>query len=50
MSTSILFMSVSADGFIADENDFLGGPDGNRLHEWFAPGGDYAEVTGPPGR
>ena len=47
MSTSILFMSVSADGYIADENDFLGGPDGNRLHEWFAPGGEFAEVTGP---
>jgi dihydrofolate reductase len=47
MSTSILFMSVSADGFIADEHDFLGGPDGNRLHEWFAPGGELGEVTGP---
>ena len=46
MSTSVLFMSVSADGYIADENDFLGGPDGNRLHEWFAPGGEFAQVTG----
>ncbi len=47
MSTSILFMSVSADGYIADDSDFLGGPDGNRLHEWFAPGGEFGEVTGP---
>jgi dihydrofolate reductase len=47
MSTSILFMSVSADGFIADDKDFLGGPEGNRLHEWFAPGGEFGEVTGP---
>jgi dihydrofolate reductase len=35
MATSILFMSVSVDGYIADENDFLGGSDGERLHEWF---------------
>jgi dihydrofolate reductase len=47
MSTSILFMSVSTDGYIAAEDDFLGGPDGNRLHDWFAPGGEFAEVTGP---
>jgi len=47
MSTSVLFMSVSADGYIADENDFLGGPHGGRLHDWFAPGGEFAEVTGP---
>ena len=47
MARSILFMSMSVDGFIADEDDFLGGPDGNRLHEWFAPGGEFAEVTGP---
>ena len=42
-------MSVSADGYIADENDFLGGPDGNRLHEWFAPGGDSPRSPGRPG-
>ena len=42
MSTSILFMSVSVDGFIADENDFLGGSDGERLHRWFPTG---PEVT-----
>jgi dihydrofolate reductase len=47
MSTSILFMSMSLDGYIAADDDFLGGPDGNRLHEWFAPGGEFADVTGP---
>ena len=47
MSTSILFMSVSADGFIADENDFLGGDDGQRLHQWFAPDGKFGVVSGP---
>jgi dihydrofolate reductase len=38
MSRSILFMSVSVDGYIADENDFLGGADGERLHRWFPTG------------
>jgi dihydrofolate reductase len=47
MSISVLFMSMSLDGYIAAEDDFLGGPDGNRLHDWFAPGGVFAEVTGP---
>jgi dihydrofolate reductase len=47
MSISILFMSMSVDGYIAAEDDFLGGSDGNRLHEWFAPGGEFGEVTGP---
>jgi dihydrofolate reductase len=42
VSTSILFMSVSVDGYIADENDFLGGADGERLHRWFPTG---PEVT-----
>lgn len=37
MSASVLFMSMSLDGYIADENDFLGGEDGQRLHEWYAP-------------
>ena len=47
MSKAVLFMSMSLDGYIADANDFLGGPDGNRLHEWFAPGGTFGEVSGP---
>ncbi|HEX5086318.1 MAG TPA: dihydrofolate reductase family protein [Nocardioides sp.] len=43
MASSILFMSVSVDGYIADENDFLGGADGERLHEWMADGGEVME-------
>lgn len=34
MSKSVLDMSVSLDGYVADENDFLGGDDGERLHRW----------------
>lgn len=30
----ILDMSMSLDGYIADENDYLGGVDGERLHRW----------------
>ena len=33
MSTSVLDMSMSLDGYIADPNDFLGGEDGERLHD-----------------
>jgi hypothetical protein len=33
-------MSISLDGYISDPDDFLGGDDGKRLHEWFAPGAD----------
>ena len=29
-------MSVSLDGYVADEHDFLGGEDGERLHKWAA--------------
>ena len=49
MSASVLDMSMSLDGYIADPNDFLGGDDGNRLHEWFAPGGEFARPFGPAG-
>src|SRR3569832_2532840 len=35
-SSSVLDMSMSLDGYIADENDFLGGADGERLHKWAA--------------
>ena len=49
MSRSVLFMSMSLDGFIADEGDALGGPDGNRLHTWFAPGGELGRPDGAPG-
>jgi dihydrofolate reductase len=34
MAVSILDMSVSLDGFIADPDDYLGGEDGERLHKW----------------
>ena len=37
MSVSVLDMSVSVDGFIADRDDYLGGVDGERLHAWAAP-------------
>jgi dihydrofolate reductase len=47
MSSAVLFMSVSVDGYVADENDFLGGPDGERLHKWFSPGDSGAEPVGP---
>ena len=49
MSTSVLYMSVSLDGYIADPNDFLGGQDGHRLHDWFAPGGQFSRPDGPAG-
>lgn len=35
MATTVLYMSISVDGYIADPTDFLGGPDGERLHTWF---------------
>lgn len=47
MSKSVLYMSMSLDGYFADANDSLGGEDGNRLHAWFAPGGEFGEVSGP---
>jgi len=34
VSVSVLDMSVSLDGYIADPDDFLGGDDGERLHKW----------------
>ena len=34
MQKSVLDMSISVDGCIADPNDFLGGVDGERLHKW----------------
>ena len=36
MSLSVLDMSVSVDGFVADAHDYLGGEDGERLHAWAA--------------
>ena len=42
VSISVLDMSMSLDGYIADPNDFLGGEDGERLHKW-------ADADGEPG-
>ncbi len=44
--TTVLYMSMSVDGYISTPDDFLGGDDGNRLHEWYAPGGDSSALTG----
>jgi dihydrofolate reductase len=56
MSSTILYMSMSLDGFIAGPNAGIGnglGDGGERLHEWFFPGlegddyeGATARVTG----
>ena len=40
MGVSVLDMSVSLDGYIADPDDFLGGVDGERLHQWFGQGAE----------
>jgi len=34
VSISVLDMSMSLDGYIADLDDYLGGEDGERLHKW----------------
>lgn len=48
MSVSVLDMSMSLDGYIADPNDFLGGDDGNRLHAWgLTPDGKDYRTDGP---
>jgi dihydrofolate reductase len=52
LSSTVLYMSMSLDGFIAGPNE---GPDnglgdgGERLHEWFSMGAD-ADHSGVPGR
>jgi dihydrofolate reductase len=51
VSGSVLYMSMSLDGHIADANDQLGGDDGNRLHEWIvAPDGEFGRPSGPAGQ
>jgi len=40
-------MSMSLDGYIAGPDDFLGGDDGQRLHDWFAPDEDSRQPSGP---
>lgn len=44
MSASVLDMSMSLDGYIADPDDFLGGEDGERLHHWAGSGGESGLV------
>ena len=51
MSVSVLYMSMSLDGYIADPNDQLGGDDGNRLHHWaLTPDGESFRSSGPAGQ
>src|SRR3712207_4092748 len=51
MSSTVLYMSMSLDGFISGPNE---GPDngrgdgGGRLHDWVLSG-EEADGTGPPG-
>ena len=43
MSATVLYMSMSLDGFIAGPNERPGnglGDGGHRLHQWAMPGGD----------
>ena len=48
MSASVLYMSMSLDGYIADPNDRLGGEDGNRLHHWgLTPDRKGSRTDGP---
>ena len=53
MSASVLYFSMSLDGYIAGLNDEPGNPGGDgfdRLHEWFAPGGrEFVRPSGPAG-
>lgn len=51
MSTTVLYMSMSLDGFIAGPNEGPGnglGDGGHRLHEWFLTGADtgHKEISG----
>jgi dihydrofolate reductase len=53
VSTSVLYMSMSVDGYIAGPNDEPGNPGGDRferLHEWFVSGdGGFFRPSGPTG-
>ena len=49
MSASVLYMSMSLDGYIAGPDDEPGNPGGDgfmRLHEWY---GDFSRPSGPAG-
>ena len=51
MSVSVLYMSMSLDGYIAGPNDEPGNPGGDgfdRLHEWYiGPDGEFGRPAGP---
>lgn len=54
MSASVLYMSMSLDGYIAGPNDQPDNPGGDgfgRLHEWFGfgPDGELVRQSGPAG-
>jgi dihydrofolate reductase len=53
VSASVLYMSMSLDGYIAGPNDEPDNPGGDgfmRLHEWFAtPGGEFFRPSGQAG-
>jgi dihydrofolate reductase len=54
MSSSVLYMSMSVDGYIAGPNDGPGNPGGDefmRLHAWFAtPDAKFFRPAGPAGQ
>jgi len=53
VSESVLYMSMSLDGYIAgpsDEPDNPGGDGFTRLHDWFVtPEGEFVRPSGPAG-
>ena len=52
MSSSVLYMSMSLDGYIAGPNDEPGNPGGDgftRLHDWLGAQGDTGQPSGPAG-
>jgi dihydrofolate reductase len=53
VAASVLYMSMSVDGYIAGPNDEPGNPGGDdfgRLHEWFVtPEGEFVRPSGPAG-
>jgi dihydrofolate reductase len=54
VSASVLYMSMSLDGYIAGPNDGPANPGGDRfmrLHEWFVtPDGEFRRSSGPAGQ
>jgi dihydrofolate reductase len=52
MSSSVLYMSMSLDGYIAGPDDEPGNPGGDgfmRLHEWYFADGESGRPSGPAG-